>query len=72
MPSTKSALGILVTKATVSGLTGDGGETGRNGEQAVLVDSVIALEEVTDINGLVIFGRRPSPEILSPLGDGGS
>lgn len=71
VPSTRSALQILVTKATVSGLTGEGGETGRNGELAALEILVIVLEEVVDIGGLAIFGRRESPEAFSPLGDGG-
>lgn len=71
MPSTLSALEILVTKATVSGLTGEGGETGRNGELPAFEILVIVFEEVVDMDGLAIFGRRDTPEAFSPLGDGG-
>ena len=69
--STRSASDMFETKATVSGLTGEGGETGRNGELVEFEVFVIVLEEVVDIDGLVTFGRRGSPEALAPLGDGG-
>ncbi len=58
--------------AIVSGLTGEGGETGRFGELAGFEFFVIVLEEVVDIDGLVNFGRRGSPAGPSNLGDGGA
>lgn len=63
---------MLEIKAIVSGLTGEGGETGRIGERAGFEFFVIVLEEVADIDGLVNFGRRGSPAAPSILGDGGA